>query len=194
MRPILFLLFICLCHTGRSQYDAALKYQIDSMITVDQALRTDLLKYFIESKKAPDSLRHALRRCDSLNLLTAKTIINTKGFPSSKLVSMQTSESFTGLVIHFDDDIAFQKQVLSLMAKQLKNKTVPVEAFAILTDRIAVNEGRKQWYGTQTVFDNSTIVLAPVEDSINVDRRRKAIGLKPVHTYLKELTERLKNQ
>jgi hypothetical protein len=60
----------------------------------------------------------------------------------------------------------------------------PVESPAVdvatLEDRVRLQAGRKQLYGTQfRVDDRGTIVLAPMEDSAHADLRREDAGLPP---------------
>ena len=55
--------------------------------------------------------------------------------------------------------------------------------YAYLYDRIAVAENREQLYGTQ--FNGPEPF--PIEDELNVDARRKAIGLSTLAEYKKEI-------
>jgi hypothetical protein len=57
---------------------------------------------------------------------------------------------------------------------------------ALLEDRVALREGRKQRYGTQLKWDVRTngYQLAPLEDPDHVDQRRQAVGLSPLAVYL----------
>ena len=63
-----------------------------------------------------------------------------------------------------------------------------------MIDRIKVNKGLKQIYGTQIspVKDPNTGYLAnkaeiaPIEDEENVNKRRAKVGLKPIEQQAKE--------
>jgi hypothetical protein len=48
---------------------------------------------------------------------------------------------------------------------------------ATLEDRLRLQSGRKQIYGTQFRIDGGRLVLAPMEDSAHVDLRREDAGL-----------------
>lgn len=54
-------------------------------------------------------------------------------------------------------------------------------AIAMLEDRILVNSGKKQLYGTQYFYTDDKgmkkRVIYPIEDIMNIDDRRKAVGL-----------------
>jgi hypothetical protein len=58
------------------------------------------------------------------------------------------------------------------------------ESVALLTDRGAGHEGRKQAYGSQFTDECEP---EPIEDPEHVDERRKAMGLVPIAEYRKVL-------
>ena len=66
-----------------------------------------------------------------------------------------------------------------------KGKAEPVN-LAYLEDRIRMRQGKPQCYGSQIVPDKETgaWVLYPVEDPVNLDKRRAAVGLGPIQDYL----------
>ena len=78
------------------------------------------------------------------------------------------------LLQHADRDVAFQKQILEQMKTLVAAGEVAMVDYAYLTDRVAINENRKQTYGTQ--FDEHQ-QPKPIEDPANVDARRKEVGL-----------------
>jgi hypothetical protein len=51
---------------------------------------------------------------------------------------------------------------------------------AVLEDRVRLQSGRKQLYGTQLRRVGDRLVPAPTEDSAHVDMRRDAAGLPPL--------------
>jgi hypothetical protein len=56
----------------------------------------------------------------------------------------------------------------------------PAADVATLEDRLRIQAGRKQLYGTQfRVDDRGAVVLAPMEDSAHADLRREDAGLPP---------------
>lgn len=62
---------------------------------------------------------------------------------------------------------------------------------ALITDRILVEHGKEQAYGSQVFKDNNTgkYELFPLRDPPNklsgVNKRRAAMGLEPIEEYLK---------
>jgi len=58
---------------------------------------------------------------------------------------------------------------------------------ADLVDRMRVDAGRKQLFGTQVKVIDGFLVLAPIEGEAQVDARRKQFGLVPLADHLREL-------
>ncbi len=70
----------------------------------------------------------------------------------------------------------------------------PPTDLAYLTDRVLVNEGRKQVYGTQTEEGpDGKLRPMPVEDPKGLDRRRKSVGLGSERSYLRPV-ERIRRR
>ena len=90
------------------------------------------------------------------------------------------------LVQHADDDPAFQRLALERMEGYLDNRGIDLANYAFLWDRVAVNTGREQRYGTQPDWNcvNGKMKLQPLEDPENVNQRRKGMGLGTVEEGL----------
>jgi hypothetical protein len=60
-------------------------------------------------------------------------------------------------------------------------------SLALLEDRVALREGRRQIYGSQVYVGMNGVgsYVLPLEDPENVDKRRAAVGLEPLSDYLK---------
>lgn len=90
------------------------------------------------------------------------------------------------IVIHADHDVEFQEHCLNLMRTGSKNQ----QLMAFLEDRILVNKGMKQKYGTQVnVNFLGMAVPEPIEDKTSVDVRRMSIGLEPLSSYLRKIED-----
>lgn len=59
---------------------------------------------------------------------------------------------------------------------------------ALLEDRLALRQGKKQIYGSQVSLDNQSgkYYVENLQDPENVDKRRAAVGLPPLAEYLKQ--------
>lgn len=96
------------------------------------------------------------------------------------------------LMQHADDHVELQALALSRMEPYLKNKGVDKGDYAYLWDRVAVNSGRKQRYGTQPTWEctpEGKLTLQPMEDPDNVNKRRKKMGMGSVEKSLEGMAK-----
>jgi hypothetical protein len=94
-------------------------------------------------------------------------------------------------VVQHSDDLKLQEGVLAKMEPLLTDHEVRGEDYALLYDRVALQEGRPQRYGTQgTHCENGKYAVPPdVEDPARLDQRRAQMGMEPMAGYLVELDE-----
>jgi hypothetical protein len=117
-------------------------------------------------------------------------ILQESGYPGFDLVGETGENSFFLMVQHSDFDPEFQNEVLKLLKVEVENKNASGRHFGLLTDRVQLNTGEKQVYGTQTTYIKATgqAIPEPLEDSLNVNKRRKEVGLEPIEEYLNDMT------
>jgi hypothetical protein len=172
-----------------SKIDSALQKKIMCMFKEDQKWRLESNNLENGKKSSFDeaTINRNLFKTDSLNMIAAKFIIAKYRFPGYSLVGQEGSDCFWAIIQHCDEDLIFQQKVLVLMSKEVKMHNATGEKFAFLQDRVLVNQGHKQRYGTQVRLDLKTHHAKPfpIKDSLNVDARRKAVGLPPLQDYLK---------
>lgn len=68
------------------------------------------------------------------------------------------------------------------------------QSYAYLYDRIKINNGEKQLYGTQFAkVDpiNKIVELAETEDLDNLDNRRREVGMMPIEMYKRGILKNL---
>jgi hypothetical protein len=184
----LILMFVALNALCQSKIDTGLQNQIKAMFKGDQKWRieSENLNSGKKSAYAEPVINRNMTITDSVNMIKAKSIIAKYGFPGFDLVG-EYSNDFWAIVQHCDDDVQFQQQVLKLLIKQVIKHNASGENYALLQDRVLVNTGKKQLYGTQVRYNTKTKSAKPlpISDSTNVDNRRKAVGLSPLNEYLK---------
>jgi hypothetical protein len=184
----LILLFVYLNAPCQSKINTNLQNQIKAMFKEDQKWRieSENLNSGKKSAYAEAVINRNMAIADSMNMIKAKLIISKYGFPGFDLVG-DFSDDFWAIVQHCDDDVQFQQQVLNLLSKQVLIHNASGEKYALLQDRVLVNTGKKQLYGTQVRYNPKTKSAKPlpIADSTNVDNRRKAVGLSPLKDYLK---------
>lgn len=121
-----------------------------------------------------------------------KTVLERWDWIDRERFGRKVSEFAWLLVQHADDHPDFQEMVLGRMAPYLADGGVKKANYAHLFDRVAVNNGRKQRYGTQPVWgctEDGTLELQPVEDPDRLDERRAALGMKPVRLDLARMAQ-----
>ncbi len=175
----------------KAKIDSALYNKLKGMFKEDQKWRKEYYKLNKHEQSDYDeaTIQKNWAKTDSLNLIEVKQIFHQHGYPGFSLVGEGGSKWFWAIVQHCDDDIKFQKEVLVQMAKEVKRKNASGEDYAYLEDRVLVNGKHKQLYGTQTRYNNETHKRTPfpIQDSLKVDLRRKAVGLSSLKDYLKEI-------
>jgi hypothetical protein len=116
---------------------------------------------------------------DSIHLSQLKTIL-AQGWPTLREVGKDGAFAAWAIAQHANQ-IPFQEACLNAMKPLLATQEVNPVHFAELTDRVLVNQKRKQWYGM--AIDPQKGGFYPIEDEANVNQRRQAIGLEPLAVY-----------
>lgn len=119
-----------------------------------------------------------------------KEIIDEHGWPTIDLVGRDGASAAWLIAQHADFDVAFQQRALALMTDALTDDQVDPVDVAYLEDRVAVNRGRPQTYGTQIrCLDGRPEPATPIVEAASVDARRVEVGLDPLEDYYAELEE-----
>lgn len=114
-----------------------------------------------------------------------KEIIAEHGEISISKFGEVTSNNAWLLVQHMDWNVEFQQEYLDLM---MKNPDDYLDSnIAYLTDRVFVNNGKPQVYGTQfqSFPDEDKYRPRPTIDPKNVNQRRNEVGLETIEEYSK---------
>ena len=187
----LAVLMLC-CISARAQHkkiDQPLADSLAKWAILDQTAAGPRLGRFKEMTTAQRT--HYNDSVFAVNELRLKSIFDKYGFPGYDLVGEKGSNNFWLMVQHCDKDVGFQQEVLKAMKAKLAKHNADPKNFAYLADRVAINTGRKQIYGTQLTYntDSCQAIPRPLEDSLNVDKRRAAIGLEPIESYLNWMSQ-----
>lgn len=112
-------------------------------------------------------------------------------YPGYDQVGEKGADNFWVMVQHCDNDPGFQQSVLVAMKAEVYKGNAKGKNYAYLMDRVKINTKKKQVYGTQITYDINTeqAIPMPLEDSLNVNQRRKEMGMKPIEEYLNFITE-----
>ena len=120
------------------------------------------------------------KKLDRQNSKWLKGVFKTHGWPTFSLVGKRAADGVWMMVQHADHDLAFQKESLRLMKKQLKKDPTEVSKIrvAYLTDRILGNEHKPLEFGIMFNVDGLKVTPFPIRDIKNVDKRRREYGIK----------------
>jgi hypothetical protein len=115
---------------------------------------------------------------DTVVLSRLRTLAATRGsaWPTRSVVG---ASGVRALWILAQRDTALQRVALHRMMESGPDEALPADV-AVLEDRVRLQSGRKQLYGSQLRTLNGTLAPAPIEDSAHVDMRRDAAGLPPL--------------
>jgi hypothetical protein len=169
-------------------YDKPLQKELIEIYEDDQGIRREFLAAVEkEGWKSPaaDSLGKVMSARDSVNLVRIKAILDEKGWLGPGKVGGQASMTLFLVVQHAD--LVTQQKYLPMMREAAARGDAEKRNLALLEDRVALGEGRKQLYGSQIGVDDSTgkNYVLPLEDPDNVDARRARMDLGPMADYVK---------
>lgn len=149
-----------------------LKEEIFKMRDVDQKMRFAYLK----SGKSEEYQRQ-VKNIDQSHTVRLKAIIHIYGWPGIKLIGADGSEAMWLLVQHSPDK-GFQKAALEKLRQAVLRKDASSLNLAYLEDRVLMQEGKLQLYGTQWIEKgDGKHYLYPVENFGQINIRRFGVGL-----------------
>ena len=122
---------------------------------------------------------------DSINLIKIQEILDTKGWLGSDIIGQQGNQTLFLVIQH--SDLKIQEKYLPMMREAVKKGKASGSSLALLEDRVALRQGKKQIYGSQIGMDKKTNkhYVLPLEDPDNVDKRRIEVGLdQPLAEYV----------
>jgi hypothetical protein len=171
-----------------ANYDKPLRAELIKIFEDDQSIRhryVDATKKLGYKNPTVDSLVKIMIYQDSLNLLKITHILDTKGWVGSDKVGGQANQTLFLVIQH--SPLKTQEKYLPMMREAVKKGNASANNLALLEDRVALGQGKKQVYGSQIYRDEKTnrFYVAPLLDPDNVDKRRAEAGLGPIAGYVK---------
>lgn len=171
------------------EFNAALAEELAKMAEVDQiAAFFPQGKYQEMSKEQWEAFQDSVFTTHKARI---SEIFAEYGFPGYNLVGEKGSKNFWLMVQHADDTPEFQKEVLEKMKVEVDKENADPSNYGYLVDRVKINTGEAQVYGTQVAYNTQICQAYPKEltDSANVNERRKSIGLPSIEEYLNGITQ-----
>jgi hypothetical protein len=128
------------------------------------------------------------------------SIYKKNNYPGYKELGRKASQQLFTLLQNYKEQNKRKKTLLKLMYDQVIRKNESADNYAKLTDQLLYDEKKEQVYGTLIAVSNISynikesdikLIVYPITDSINVDKRRAAIYLPSLSIYMKQLKNKL---
>jgi len=176
---------------SKVEFNQELVNELSKMTVIDQLVASNA--------HPPENYSHLTQEKwesfrDSVYATNQKRIgefFNKYGFLGYDLVGKGGSFDFWLITQHSDHNPEFQQKVLEKMKIEVDKNNADPTKYAMLVDRVKINTGQKQIYGTQVTYNMNTGQAYPksLKDSINVNQKRKSIGLENIEVYLNDMTK-----
>ncbi len=173
----------------KSEFNQELANELKEMAKIDQiAAYIPQGEYKKLSQEAWNAFKDSVFASHQKRI---KEIFDQNGVVGFDLAGEKGSSDFWVMVQHSDHDPAFQKEVLEKMKVEVAKGNADSRNYGLLVDRVQLNTGQAQVYGTQVDYNTEICQAFPknLTDSADVNRRRKEIGLEPLENYLNDMTE-----
>jgi hypothetical protein len=169
-------------------FNRPIAHTLDSILRQDQLYRKGLgrqiqKQYGQDSEEWKAALR-AMDKIDSSNLIAVTKILDEHGWLGPDSVGDAGSIALFAVIQHADH--ATQERYLPMMRAAVAKGDAEAGDLAYVEDRAALEEGKRQIYGSQIDRNQATgkYYVSPLEDPDHVDERRAAVGLGPLADYV----------
>ena len=125
---------------------------------------------------------------DKPNTQRLEEIVRTNGVPDVKLVGVDGVKAYY-LILQHSPSIELKMKSQKAMKKAFKANALSAMDYANFTDRLQVNLGKPQIYGSNFDFKDGKLVMSPTVEPKNLNSRRKKLGLPPIAEYARVLGE-----
>ncbi len=163
--------------------------EINGMAKEDEAASQFFLSGPTQDKEKRAAELKKLAEIDHRIAERMKWIVAKFGWPTPAMVGREASFNAWLLVQHATGDLPFQKLCLGLIEPLARSKVIPGDNYAYLYDRVQVEDGKLQRFGTQGKNDEVFLWINSVENPDKLDEYRKQYGLGPLDDYAKLLAD-----
>ncbi|MBL7255906.1 DUF6624 domain-containing protein [Paractinoplanes lichenicola] len=158
--------------------NAALAQELIDMTDEDRELQPGALGDDLTAQLA--HRRVTVRNGDRL-----AEIMDEHGWPTAELVGPDAARRAWLVAQHADRQLTVQRRALELMSAAVRAGQADPGQLAMLEDRVLINAGHRQRYGTQIagIVDGAPVPW-PCDDPEHMDQRRAAVGLEPYAVHV----------
>jgi hypothetical protein len=136
-----------------------------------------------DTGRLPDDLGEEWQSIDDNNTRWLADLLTSRGWPGLTLVGEQAAQAAWLLAQHADQDPIQQRAFLDALRTAVTQGEASAAHLAYLEDRVRVNAGQPQLYGTQFTITDGTLRPCPIEEPGQLDERRAQAGLEPFADY-----------
>jgi hypothetical protein len=160
---------------------------LDTIYQEDQKYRQQIdgidKKYGWDSPQMKDHWK-IINEKDSINLIRITKILDERGWLGADEIGKQGNSTLFLVIQH--SDLKVQEKYLPMMREAVAKKKASASSLALLEDRVALRQGKKQIYGSQIGRkpNGGDYYVSSLEDPDNVDKRRAAVGLGSLASYI----------
>jgi VWFA-related protein len=140
----------------------------------------------VTDNKSGNTLIDTIRKSREKNTNDLCAIVKQYGWPTRDLVGDEGARA-AFFLLRNSSTSELQRDLLPVIIAAVKKGEITKAAFATYIDRLRLNAGLKQIFGTQATILNDFLVLFPITDESHVDARRKQYDLPPLREYLRGL-------
>lgn len=167
--------------------DSLLVAVLDTIYKDDQLYRQQIKEIESSFGRNSDEMaahRNLINTMDSINILKVQKILNQHGWLGPDTIGTEGNATLFLVIQHADLEI--QERYLPLMRDAVNKGNAKSSNLALLEDRIAIRNGRKQIYGSQIGRDKDSneYYVLPLIDPDNVNQRRFQVGLQSIEEYV----------
>ncbi len=177
--------------TKKVNANKKLQKELAEIIRSDQEPRNRIVAAWNEHPT--DTLLHRsiaaeVLRADSINLIKVCNVLDSRGFVSKDEVG---DECIALWLVIQHSPLEYQQKYLPIFKIAAMNGDLPKETIALMEDRVALQLGKPQIYGSQgNVNEQGIFVPAEMIEPENVDSRRAKMDMIPLAEYIKKMSHK----
>lgn len=157
-----------------------MKKEISAAFKEEQAIRKEMVSKMKEGE-TDILLNNKMMKLDSVNKILALDFIEAYGWPKLSEVGKEVSYGIFYIIQH--NDIETMKKYLPVLKARANSGEASKKHLAMMTDRVLMEENKKQIYGTQAAprkdangYVTNDYYIWPIEDPETVNDLRRSMG------------------
>ena len=175
---------------NKTDINKSLKAQLDTIHQEDQKYRLRINELLKKSRTESENmelitLHELMNKTDFTNLIKIEKILNECGWLGADAIGEQGNKTLFLVIQH--SDLETQLKYLPMMREAVKKGNAKGTNFALLVDRIEMEKGNRQIYGSQIKIDGDEFYVYPIIEPEKVNERRAEVGLEPIEDYVKNV-------